>query len=156
LSTRSPAGVANRTLYEQATGGVEEWEAASLGLVTHHGHDLLDAVRLLALVWPPGVHLGGLGAALADWRRLNAEPLQELGEFCAGAIAGFCSLADAAPALDVAEQNARRNRHLKPTLNTTHPRVRNTSKHATHCYTVTVKMASHLVLGRSCGDAKQS
>jgi len=88
LSTRSStAGVADGTTHKQATDGVEEWETASLRFLTHHGNDFLDPFRLRALVWSPCVHLGGLGPALARRSRLNAETLQELREFGAGAAA---------------------------------------------------------------------
>jgi hypothetical protein len=78
LSIRSGTpGVADRTTHEQATGDIEEWEAASLGFRTHHGNDLLDTLGSLALVRPPCVHLGSLCSALAGRRRLDAESLQE-------------------------------------------------------------------------------
>jgi hypothetical protein len=80
VSIRSgTTGVADRTTHEQATGDIEEWESASLGFCTHHGDDLVNAFRSLALVRPPRVHLGGFRSALAGRRRLDAESLQELG-----------------------------------------------------------------------------
>jgi hypothetical protein len=86
LSIRSgTTGVADRTTHEQATGDIEEGEAASLGFRTHHGDDLLDAFGLLALVCTPRVHLSCFRPALASRRRLDAESLQEFGEFGAGA-----------------------------------------------------------------------
>jgi hypothetical protein len=86
LSIRSgTTGVADGTTHEQATGHVEEWEPASLGLRTHHGDNLLDAFWLLAFIRSPCVHLGGFRSALAGWRRLDAESLQEFREFGAGA-----------------------------------------------------------------------
>jgi hypothetical protein len=78
LSIRSgTSGVADSTTHEQATGDVEEGETASLGFRTHHGDNLLDPLRSLALIRPPCVHLVGFRSALAGWRRLDAESLQE-------------------------------------------------------------------------------
>jgi hypothetical protein len=78
LSIRSgTTGVANGATHEQATCDIEEWEAASLGFRTHHGDNLLDPLGSLALIRPPRVHLGGFRSALAGWRRLDAESLQE-------------------------------------------------------------------------------
>jgi hypothetical protein len=86
LSIRSGTpGVADGTAHEQATGDVKKGESASLRFRTHHGDDLLDAFGLLALVCTPRVHLSGFRSTLAGRRRLDAESLQELGEFGAGA-----------------------------------------------------------------------
>jgi hypothetical protein len=86
LSIRSGTpGVADCSAHEQATGHVEEWKSASLGLRTHHSDNLLDPLGSLALIRPPRVHLGGFRSALAGWRRLDAESLQEFREFGAGA-----------------------------------------------------------------------
>jgi hypothetical protein len=71
------ARVADRSLHEHSSYGVNEREVASLGFRVHDGDDLLNPLRLAALVCSPSVHLGGLGTAFTGLRRLNAEPLKE-------------------------------------------------------------------------------
>jgi hypothetical protein len=89
LSIRScrPAGVADSTTDEEATGGVEEGEPACLRFFPHDRDDLLDAFGSLAFVRPPCIHLGCLGAAGTRRRWLDANALQESREF--GARAGW-------------------------------------------------------------------
>jgi hypothetical protein len=86
-ASSTTAGVGYRSPHEEPPGGVEERQAASLGLCSHDRHDLVDALGLAALVASPGVHLCRLGAAGARRRRLDAKPLQELGKLGAGAVA---------------------------------------------------------------------
>jgi hypothetical protein len=81
-----PACVADRTSHEQPPGEVEERQAASLGLGSHHSDDLVDPLGLAALVAAPGVHLCCLCAARARWRRLDADAFQELRQLSAGAV----------------------------------------------------------------------
>jgi hypothetical protein len=71
--------VGDRTPHQQSPDKIKERQAASLGLGLHHGDDLVNAFRSLALVWPPLVHLLCLGSALARWRRLNAKAFQKTG-----------------------------------------------------------------------------
>ena len=88
LSIRSgAAGVLDRTTHEKATDGVEEWQTTSLRFLTHDGDDFLDAFWPLALVRSPCVHFSSLGTALARRGGLNADALQEFGQFGAGATA---------------------------------------------------------------------
>ncbi|NBW23592.1 MAG: hypothetical protein EBR82_88180, partial [Caulobacteraceae bacterium] len=84
------AGVVDRTLHEEPSGEVKEREAACLRLFSHHADHFLDPLGLAALVATPSVHLSGLGAAGAGWRRLDAKPFQEFGQFCAWAVRWWC------------------------------------------------------------------
>jgi hypothetical protein len=69
-------GVSDRTSHEQPPGKIKKRQATCLRFCSHDGNHLGDTLGLLALVWPPCVHLCGLGAAGAGWRWLNAETLQ--------------------------------------------------------------------------------
>ena len=65
----------DRTSHKHPADRVKEWQAPGLGILSHDGHDLLDPLGLAAFIRPPGVHLGGLGAAGAGGRGLDAEAL---------------------------------------------------------------------------------
>jgi hypothetical protein len=80
------AGVGNRPSHEEPSGNVKERQAACLGLFSHHADNLFNPLLPAAFVAAPGVHLGGLGSARAGGRGLDAESLQEFGEFGAGAV----------------------------------------------------------------------
>jgi hypothetical protein len=83
-----PPGVGNSPPNEHPASHVNERQAASLGLGSHHGDDLVDTLWSRALVRSPGVHLCSLGTAGARWRRLNADPFQEARQLGAGAMSG--------------------------------------------------------------------
>jgi hypothetical protein len=78
LSSVTP-GVLDRPPHEHPARHVEERQAASRGLGPHDGNHLGNAFRSLALVAAPLVHLLLLGAALARWRWVDADPFQEAG-----------------------------------------------------------------------------
>ena len=78
MSSVSPC-VGNGPPHQQPTCHVEERQAASLGLGSHDGDDLVNTLWSLALVWPPLILLLLLGSALTRCELLDAEAFQETG-----------------------------------------------------------------------------
>ena len=84
VSSVTPGGL-YRPTHQHPARQVEERQAASRRFLTHDLDHLVDPLRSLALVWPPCVHLLRHSAALARWRRVDAEPFQQPGELGARA-----------------------------------------------------------------------
>jgi hypothetical protein len=63
LSSRRSASIADSPADQQPCGKLNEWQATLAGILTHGLKHFCDTLWLLALIWPPLIHLAGYSVA---------------------------------------------------------------------------------------------